>query len=163
MNVGDKIGVTLSTLGTFTLTAQVDKSNGLLIFMFDDCIKSDVMNSTSDTFPGYVFSDLMLWLNNDFLFGEMPVDIRKKMVQIGIPSIEMIFGESDKNYESAEDQDTFELMTDAESRKSTDSYWLMNTKVDDETQYAIVNADGELDELSMLKTAGIRPVITMIV
>ena len=108
--VGDRIEINLDGFGVFTATAQ-KVTNDSVIFMFDDCVAVMPMNTTSTNEGGYEKSGLCYWINN-VLRKAFPEEIRKKIMDISIPTYSQMFGHDEFYNECLEpdNDEQFELM-----------------------------------------------------
>ena len=109
--VGDKITVDLKELGKFEATAHEVTDNNVL-FIFDDYIAERPMNERPTNEGGYEKSDLKKWIDT-YLYSLFPLELRKRIVELTIPSVGQVVGwedEWDKEHFEADDDEQLPLM-----------------------------------------------------
>ena len=164
-SIGDQIEVKLegTVNGTYTATVHRIDENGIL-FMFDDCIAERMMNAGQTYKGGYENSDLKKWLSNNVL-PSFPNSIREKIIELSIPSYEMIFGREYPSYFEIEetDDEQLELMKNRKNRIAlyknyAQWYWLKNRIEDSPSAFAGVISSGHAYYFTASYVAGVRPV-----
>lgn len=169
--VGDQIEINLDGFGVFDVfTATVQKvTEDSVIFMFDDCVTVMPMNGTYTNEGGYERSGLCYWINN-VLGQAFPEEIRKKIMDISIPTYGQIFGHDkfyNEHFESDNDEQ-FELMRKRSNRISDyknkpEWFWLRNAtkKETSASNFALVSGTGGAGYYNASCTGGVRPVFTL--
>lgn len=168
-NVGDQIEINLDGFGVFTATAQ-KVTNDSVIFMFDDCVAVMPMNTTSTNEGGYEKTGLCYWINN-VLRKAFPEEIRKKIMDISIPTYSQMFGHDEfyNEYFEPDNDEQFELMRKRTNRMSCYKnkprcFWLLNAikKETSVSDFAGVDVDGEAAcSDGAAYSHGVRPVFTL--
>lgn len=174
--VGDQIEINLDGFGVFTATVQKVTEDSV-IFMFDDCITGMPMNSTRTNEGGYERSGLCYWINN-VLGQAFPEEIRKKIMDISIPTYGQIFGHDElyNEYFEPDNDERFELMIDRDNRKpryktnrrsyyqnKPEWFWLKNSTKNEisASHFAFVSFNGFAASYSASSSGGVRPVFTL--
>lgn len=166
--VGDRIEINLDGFGVFTATVQKVTEDSV-IFMFDDCITVMPMNSTRTNEGGYERSGLCYWINN-VLGQAFPEEIRKKIMDISIPTYGQIFGHDElyNEYFEPDNDERFELMRKrsnciSDYKNKPEWFWLQNaTKKETSASYfAIVSYFGFVNCSGASGSLGVRPVFTL--
>lgn len=164
-SIGDQIEVRLEgeVNGTYTATVHRIDENGIL-FMFDDCIAEHEMNTNTTNKGGYENSDLKKWLSNNVL-PSFPNSIREKIIELSIPSYEMIFGRGYPSFIEIEktDDEQLELMKNRKNRIAiykdyTQWYWLKNRIENSPSSFAFVGISGLASSTYASRVYGVRPV-----
>lgn len=168
-SVGDSIEVDLEGFGTFSATLQrIDGAD--YIFMFDDCIARHSMNDQDTNEGVFEKSSLNQWLYSNVL-DAFPKNIKKRISNISIPTIGMIFGHDDAwcndNFIMDEDEQ-FPLMKKRRNRiacydDETCWWWLGNaTKKEISSVYfADVDNVGNVYCGVVSNSNGVRPVFIL--
>ena len=159
--VGDKITVDLKELGKFEATAHEVTDNNVL-FIFDDYIAERPMNERPTNKGGYEKSDLKKWIDT-YLYSLFPLELRKRIVELTIPSVGQVVG-WDKEHFEADDDEQLPLM---KLRKNRVAYfnnecewgWLRNAtkKEYSSAAFAYVNGYGNADSGYASGSGGVRP------
>lgn len=175
--VGDQIEINLDGFGVFTATVQKVTEDSV-IFMFDDCITVMPMNSTRTNEGGYERSGLCYWINN-ILGQAFPEEIRKKIMDISIPTYGQIFGHDElyNEYFEPDNDERFELMIDRDNCKpryktnrrsyyqnKPEWFWLKNSTKNEISafSFAIVSYGGVANcSRATSSNGGVRPVFTL--
>ena len=166
--VGDRIEINLDGFGVFTATVQ-KVTEDHVVFMFDDCITVMPMNSTRTNEGGYERSGLCYWINN-VLGQAFPEEIRKKIMDISIPTYGQIFGHDElyNEYFEPDNDERFELMRKrsnciSDYKNKPEWIWLQNpTKKETSASYfAIVSYFGFANCSGASGSLGVRPVFTL--
>ena len=164
-SIGDQIEVRLegAVNGTYTATVHRIDENGIL-FMFDDCIAERKMNARQTNKGGYENSYLKKWLSNDVL-PSFHDSIREKIIELSIPSYEMMFGREYTSYFEIEkmDDEQLELMKNRKNRIALYKnypqwYWLKNRIEDSPSDFANVGHAGNAPCNVASYVSGVRPV-----
>lgn len=164
--VGDKITVDLKELGKFEATAHEVTDNNVL-FIFDDYIAERPMNERPTNEGGYEKSDLKKWIDT-YLYSLFPLELRKRIVELTIPSVGQVVGwenKWDKEHFEADDDEQLPLM---KLRKNRVAYfnnecewgWLRNAtkKEYSSALVACVNAyGGDVSYSGASNSYGVRP------
>lgn len=166
--VGDQIEMNLGGFGVFTATAQ-KVTNDSVIFMFDDCVAYMPMNTIPTNEGGYEKSGLCYWINN-VLGQAFPEEIRKKIMDISIPTYGQIFGHDElyNEYFEPDNDERFELMRKrsnciSDYKNKPEWFWLRNaTKKETSASYfAIVSYFGSANCSDASGSLGVCPVFTL--
>jgi len=164
--VGDQITVKLSGFGKFTATAQKVTDKGVL-FLFDEVITRQPMNSKNTNKGGFESSDLCRWLHGAVL-PAFPEKLRYRVTDITLPTYGEIFGHDyyENFYENFEPDtdEQFELMKRRGNRVCDFegdwcSWWLRNATKQrvSSANFARVYGDGDANSDGASASRGVRP------
>ena len=169
IQVGDQIIIQLTGFGEFTATAQKITDKGTL-FLFDDCVAEQPMNTKWTNKGGYEKSDLYKWIN-DVLSAAFPEDLINRIDNLTIPTYGQIFGH-DNWYNDVMEPDDDEQLPLMKKRKNRiadfndyyEWYWLKNaTKKEVSWSYfAYANADGFAAYTAASYSIGVRPAFWLV-
>lgn len=165
IKVGDKLMVTLGTLGNFTATVQ-KITNDKVLFIFDDYVTKRQMNKDGSNAGGYSNSDLKKWIDTE-LYNMFPVILKQRMTDLLIPTVGEICGWGnnwDREHIKPDDDEQLPLMKQRRNRvayyKNDGEWgWLRNaTKTHySSASFAIVYSEGNADCCEASAFNGVRP------
>lgn len=159
IKIGDQIIIKLKGNDIFSATAQKVTEKGIL-FMFDDCVEVLPVNKTNTNKGGFEESYLNKWLR-DTLLPKFPKKLRKRIVNISIPSYGQIFGHDDwyDDVLEPDDDERFPLMMSRKNRiadydNRAEWYWLRNATKDEysASYFADVSRSGNSYAISVRRT-----------
>lgn len=168
IKIGDQIIIKLKGNDIFSATAQKVTEKGIL-FMFDDCVEELPVNETNTNKGGFEESDLNKRLR-DTLLPKFPKKLRKRIVNISIPSYGQIFGHDDwyDDILEPDDDERFPLMMSRKNRiadydNRAEWYWLRNATKDEysASRFACVGTGGHSRTSGASTSRGVRPVFLL--
>lgn len=168
IKIGDQIIIKLKGNDIFSATAQKVTEKGIL-FMFDDCVEVLPVNKTNTNKGGFEESYLNKWLR-DTLLPKFPKKLRKRIVNISIPSYGQIFGHDDwyDDVLEPDDDERFPLMMSRKNRiadydNRAEWYWLRNATKDEysASNFAGVYYGGYSIYDGASYSLGVRPVFLL--
>ncbi len=164
LKYGDKVGIDLKGVGTFTATV-VEAAPYRVRIMFDDYVAKRPMNEVDTNKGGFEASDLKKWLNTE-LFEAFPQDYKERMDELTIPSIGDMTGWRGLNDTAGietDDDNLIPLMKSTRNRLAFyenhfDFGWLRNAIEDPTASFASIDPDTSiLPARASIKNA-VRPV-----
>ena len=164
IKVGDKITINLEELGKFEATAYEVTDNDVL-FIFDDYVARRPMNEKPINEGGYEKSDLKKWIDT-YLYSLFPLELRKRIVELTIPTIGQMIGwnEWDKEHFEPDGDEQLPLMKKRHNRVTyfNNEYewgWLRNAmkKEYSSASFAFVNGGGGVLCGGASDSNGVRP------
>ena len=115
ITVGDQIKIPLEDLGTFTATVH-NITDDKILFIFDDYVARRRINNKNVNKGGYGESDLKEWIDMK-LFNKFPLEFRKNMSDLTIPTVGQILGWDDEWCRSTFEYDDNEQFLSMKSRE----------------------------------------------
>lgn len=163
--VGDKITINLEEMGKLEATAHEVTDNNVL-FIFDDYIAERPMNEKYTNEGGYEKSDLKKWIDT-YLYSLFPLELRKRIVELTIPSVGQVIGwddEWDKKHFEPDGDEQLPLM---KKRRNRVAYfnnvcewgWLRNAmkKEYSSADFVSVSSIGAANYTHASYSGGVRP------
>lgn len=165
ITVGDQIKIPLEDLGTFTATVH-NITDDKVLFIFDDYVARRRINNKNVNKGGYGESDLKEWIDMK-LFNKFPLEFRKNMSDLTIPTVGQILGWDDEWCRSTFEYDDNEQFLSMKSRRNRVAYydnkcswgWLRNAAKKEiyTSCFAYVDVCGNASNSIASNSGGVRP------
>lgn len=165
IEVGDQIEIPLEGLGTFTATAH-KVTDDKVLFIFDDYVARRPMNNENTNKGGYDESDLKDWIDVE-LFNKFPLEFRKRISDLSIPTVGEIFGWDDEWSRNTFERDDNRQLPLMKLRRNRVAYydneiswgWLRNAtkKEVSSADFACVGFYGSTSSGYASNSYGVRP------
>ena len=155
----------MKELGKFEATAHEVTDNNVL-FIFDDYIAERPMNERPTNKGGYEKSDLKKWIDT-YLYSLFPLELRKRIVELTIPSVGQVIGwddEWDKKHFEPDGDEQLPLMKKRRNRvayfnNACEWGWLRNAmkKEYSSAGFVSVSSIGAANYTHASYSSGVRP------
>ncbi len=169
IQVRDQIVINLKGFGEFTATVQKITDRGIL-FLFDDCVVRQPMNTTWTNKGGYEKSDMCKWIRN-VLSEAFPEYLKDRIENLTIPTYGQLFGHDDwyNNVIEPDNDEQLPLMVKRKNRiadfdNNYKWYWLQNAtkKEISSSHFAGVSNLGNALYDGASGSRGVRPIFWLV-